>query len=148
MNKNLTKKLLTLEDDFAGEAYVIKIFNKIKFSNDIMQDLEDVVKAFAIAKKLEVEAAHRLEVGRVELNEFYSALDERAREYEISGRATDQKVKAYIQRDAEYVERKKYVLDLELRYDLLSSYSQIIKMKADVLRTKAASERQENYNSA
>ena len=146
MNKTFLKKILTIEDEMMGEEIVIDGYKSIQFGNSLSQSLEKIVKLYAVAVRLEAEAAWRLEVYKVDLQEFYSILDERTREYEIIGKPTEQRIKSYILKDPEYIAQKKQLLEYEKRYELWRGYKMTLDKKFEALRSMLATERLENSN--
>jgi len=141
LSKERIKKLLSIEDEMGGEEYIIDSYKKLKYGNDVIRDLEKVTIAYAVSSRLEAEAEYRVEVKKAELSEFFADLEEEAREYEQIIKPTDQRVKAYIERNPEYRRKKAKLAEFNRRLNVYKGYRMALKIKSDMLRTKAASVR-------
>ena len=132
---------MTFEDELAGEDILWNMLKDLEFGDNIEVDMQDVVKAFMLSGVLEAHADERYEKKRIELDEFRGELDEQAREFEVVQRPTDSKVKSWIDRNEEYVKRRKTLAKLARKLKILRHLNRAFQIKADLLRTKAANQR-------
>lgn len=143
VKKSKIKRLLTFKDEIAGEKICWDILQDLEFSDDIDGQMEDVVQGFMLSGSLEASADERHERYRIELDEFKGELDERARE-ELD-KITDSSVRAWIERNREYVKRRKRLARYNRQTKLLKHVNRAFQIKAELIRTKAANLRQQ-YN--
>jgi len=139
------RKLLIFEDELEGEPILIDMLKDLEFKDDFDSECDDVIKGFILSGKLESSAEERFELYRISIDEFRAELDDQCRETEIVSRPTDSKVKAWIDRNEEYVKRRKRLVKLKKQVSVLRHYNRAFVMKAELLRTKAANRRLE-YN--
>jgi len=141
--EDVVRRLLRVEDNLAGTRFAIDAYDNLRLKNDIEVEMDDVLHGFQMTGVLEAHAEERYENSRIELDEFWGQLEEHAREMEVMSRPTDQKVKAYIQRDAEYISRKKRLSEIKRRWHVLKHLNKAFYMKYELIRTKSANVRKE-----
>lgn len=137
------RKLLTFEDQIAGEKICWNILEDLEFSDDVDSQMQDVVQGFMLSGALEASAEERYEQKRIELDEFKGYLDEQARD--DLDKVTDSSVKAWVERNREFVKRRKKLARYARQVKLLKHINRAFQIKAELIRTKAATLRQQ-YN--
>ncbi|HEC72372.1 MAG: hypothetical protein ACTSW7_01315 [Candidatus Thorarchaeota archaeon] len=142
----IVRRLLQIEDDLMGQRFAIDAYNDLKLNEDIESQMDDVLRGYQMTGVLEAHAGERCGVRKVELDEFYGELDEHAREAEVMSRPTDARVKAWINREEEYVKRKKRLLELERKHNVLKHLNRTYYMMYELIRTKSANLRRESSN--
>lgn len=139
----IIERLLRFEDNLAGIQFSIDAYNDLKLTDDIDEQMDDTLHGYTATGVLEAHAQERYSVSKVELDEFHGELDEHAREIEIMSRPTDARVKAWIDRNDEYVRRKKRLIELERKWNVLKHLNRAFYMRYELLRTKSANLRKE-----
>jgi len=140
---NIVKTLISIDDDLAGLRFSIDAFNDLKLSDDIDAQMDDVLSGYQMVGVLEAHAEERYDVNRVELDEYRGELDEYAREMEVMSRPTDTRVKSWIDRNEDYVAKKKRLIELKRKWSVLKYLNKAYYMKYELLRTKSANLRRE-----
>ena len=134
---------MTFKDEIAGDKICWNMLQDLEFSDDVDSQMQDVVQGFMLSGSLEARAEERYECQRIELDEFRGELDERARD--DLDKITDSSVKSWIERNQEYVKRRKKLARYGRQVKLLKHMNRAFQIKAELIRTKAANLRQQ-YN--
>lgn len=137
------RRLLRVDDSLAGIEFSIDAYNDLKLTHDIELEMDNILQAYQFTAVLEAHAEERYDNKKVELEEYWGELEEHCRSYELVERATDQKVKAWIARNPDYVKRKKKLLELKRRWGVLKFLVKSFYMKYELIRTKSANTRKE-----
>ena len=135
---------MRIDDDLMGQRFAIDAYNDLKLNEDIEAQMDDVLRGYQMTGVLEAYAGERHGVCKVELDGFYGELDEHAREQEVMSRPTDARVKAWINREEEYIRRKKRLIELERKYNVLKHLNRAYYMMYELIRTKSANQRRES----
>lgn len=139
------KRLLNFVDEINGEEIAINMFKELQLNDEIDKDIRDVVIFFATCGAMTAFSEERYERQKIELDNYRGILDEEAREMDVISRPTEQKIKSWIDRHPEYVKKRRLLLRYKRQYELLKTYTKAFEKKAEMIRTKAATQRLE-YN--
>ena len=140
----IEKKFLTFRDTLQGEKICWEILEDLKFSDDVESQMDDVVRGFMMSGSLEAHAEERVDLKRIELDELRGELVVRAEE-DIVERATEMRVKSWIDRDEQYNRKRTQVARYARQAKILKHLNKAFQIKAELIRTKAANLRQQ-YN--
>lgn len=139
----IVRRLLRVEDNLLGQQFAIDAYNDLKLEEDIETQMDDVLRGFQLTGVLEAHAGERYGISKVELDEFQGELDEYAREQEVMSRPTDARVKNWVNRNEEFVKRRKRLLELERKHNILKHLNRAYYMMFELIRTKSANLRKE-----
>lgn len=137
------RRLLTFKDEIAGQKICWDIMSDLEFTDDVDSQMQDVVEGFMLSGALEARAEERYERLKIEIDEFRGYLSEQAVEDLV--KVTDSSVKNWIERNQEYVKRRKKLARYGRQVKVLKHLNRAFQIKSELIRTKAANLRQQ-YN--
>lgn len=142
--EKIVRRILQFEDFLIGQQIAVDMYDNLKLNEDIESQMDDVLHGYQFTGNLEAHAGERHGICKVELDQFQGELDEYAREQEIMSRPTDTRVKNWINREEEFVRRKKKLLEFERLHNMLKHMNKAFYMQYELIRTKSANLRKES----
>ena len=141
--EQLARKLLTLELTVRGKPIIVDAFEQLQLTDDFDSMMNDVLHWYQLSGLAEAEAEAATGNMKVDIDRFGAELEEYCRDAEVLEKATDQRVKAWINRNEKYVQKQKRLTKLKMQHSIVKHLNRCFYMQYELIRTKSANIRKE-----
>lgn len=140
-DKAVLIKMMRIECEYDGRPVKIDCSKLLTFRGELDDDRERCIKWHQRVGALMAEAIRRRDFLKAELDSLKGELDEHARKFEVLSRPTDEKVKNWVNRNPDYVNKRKMLAEQEAKVGKLNALHWSINKKIDMLVEKGADRR-------